>query len=300
MYGQRLEEGPDVAHRSHVVYSALIVMYSWPRSEKKTSVSAPSPGSPISNSTSSPATARGERRRVVAAPPRRRADRVPSIAMSSASGRRARQRRADRLRDPAPVRVAAVQRGLDERRVGDRARDALDALGVAAAHDDAPDAPRALAVADDEQRELAQQRVERLAEAQLVLALGLDAHAARARAMRIAVSFVESWPSTEMRSNERLTQTPSSRSAVSARSAASVCTKQSIVAKLGWIIPAPLACAVSRTVPPGSVDVERDVLVERVGRPDRARRSPRAVVAQLAARPQQARRRPLGRRAARR
>ena len=34
-----------------------------------------------------------------------------------------------------------------------------------------------------------------------------------------------------MRSNERLTQTPSSRSAVSASSAASVCTKQSIVAK---------------------------------------------------------------------
>ena len=34
-------------------------------------------------------------------------------------------------------------------------------------------------------------------------------------AIRIAVSLVESWPSTEMRSNERLTQTPSSRSAVS-------------------------------------------------------------------------------------
>ena len=70
------------------------------------------------------------------------------------------------------------------------------------------------------------------------------------------MSFVESWPSTEMRSNERLTQTPSSRSAVSGCRAASVCTKHSIVAKPGWIIPAPLACAVSRTVPDGSCDLE--------------------------------------------
>ena len=102
---------------------------------------------------------------------------------------------------------------------------------------------------------------------------------------RITVSLVESWPSTEMRSNERLTQTPSSRSAVSALSTASVCTKQSIVAKAGWIIPAPLAWAVRRTVPPGSVDLERRALLERVGghdrrlevarrRPDAARRAP--------------------------
>ena len=65
------------------------------------------------------------------------------------------------------------------------------------------------------------------------------------------MSLVDSWPSTEMRSNERLTQTPSSRSAVSADSAASVCTKHSSVAKAGEIIPAPLACAHSRTVPDG-------------------------------------------------
>ena len=49
-------------------------------------------------------------------------------------------------------------------------------------------------------------------------------------AIRSTVSFVESWPSTVMRSNERLTVTPSSRSAVSAERTASVCTKQSIVA----------------------------------------------------------------------
>ena len=44
------------------------------------------------------------------------------------------------------------------------------------------------------------------------------------------VSLVDSWPSTEMRSNERLTHTPSSRSSVAAGSAASVWTKQNIVA----------------------------------------------------------------------
>src|SRR4051794_29671979 len=52
--GQRLEEGLDI---SHVVYSALIRTYSWPRSEKKTSVSKPSPGRPTTYSTSSRRTA---------------------------------------------------------------------------------------------------------------------------------------------------------------------------------------------------------------------------------------------------
>src|SRR3954467_9464570 len=52
--GQRLEEGCDV---SHVVYSALTVTYSCERSEKKTSVSPPSPGIVSSNSISLPVTA---------------------------------------------------------------------------------------------------------------------------------------------------------------------------------------------------------------------------------------------------
>ena len=66
------------------------------------------------------------------------------------------------------------------------------------------------------------------------------------------MSLVESWPSTLTRSNDRATVTPSSRSAVSADRTASVWMKQSIVANAGEIIPAPLACAVSRTVPDGS------------------------------------------------
>ena len=65
------------------------------------------------------------------------------------------------------------------------------------------------------------------------------------------MSFVESCPSTDARSKLRFTQTPRSRSAVSAASAASVCRKQSIVAKPGEIMPAPLHCALSRTMPAG-------------------------------------------------
>ena len=73
-----------------------------------------------------------------------------------------------------------------------------------AAHHQAGDALGALAVGDDLERELAQQRVERLAE-----------RAARRRsparprtpdappAITNTESFVESWPSTMMRSNER-------------------------------------------------------------------------------------------------
>ncbi len=99
---------------------------------------------------------------------------TPSIATSTASGAVPGMAMPDRLDDPAPVRIAAVQRGLDQRRVGDSVRDTVHRAVVAAAHDDAADPAGALAVAHDVQRELAQQRVERLAEAQLVLGLGLD------------------------------------------------------------------------------------------------------------------------------
>ena len=89
---------------------------------------------------------------------------------------------------------------------------ALHRLLVAAADHDPADAPGALAVADDHQRQLAHERVERLAEAQLVLGLGLDGTPEAPLHCRITVSLVDSWPSTLIRSNERLTQTPSSRS----------------------------------------------------------------------------------------
>ena len=151
-----------------------------------------------------------------------------------------RQRSADGLGDAPPVGVAAVQRGLDQRRVGHRAGDRLDPLRMPAGHDDSPHPSWRPPVAHDVQRELTQQRVQRLAEDRLGLALGLHRDAAGAAAMRIAVSLGRELPVDEMRSNERFTHTPSSRSAVSGPSTASVCTKHSIVAKPGWIIPAPL------------------------------------------------------------
>ena len=98
------------------------------------------------------------------------------------------------------------------------------------------------------------------------------------------MSFVESCPSTEMRSNERFTHTPSSRSAVSGSSAASVCTKQSIVANAGEIIPAPFACALSRTVPDGSSTSSAAFFGERVGRADRLAERAVAVRARARAR----------------
>ena len=77
------------------------------------------------------------------------------------------------------------------------------------------------------------------------------------------MSFVDSCPSTEIRSNDRRTQTPNSRSAVAVSSSASVSTKQSIVAKFGEIMPAPLHCAAIRTVPPASSTASSARLVER-------------------------------------
>src|SRR5436305_5162805 len=58
----------------------------------------------------------------------------------------AHERSADRLRDPAPVRVAAVERCLDQRRVRHGAGRALDVAVRAAANYDAPGAGGALAV----------------------------------------------------------------------------------------------------------------------------------------------------------
>ena len=159
-----------------------MVTYSWERSEKNTSVSAPSPGQRDLVFDFLALQRLLQRGFVVVD---RGAGRAHVDALERdvhRQRRRPRQGRADGLDDPAPVGVAAVQRGLHERRVGDRARDRLDALDVTAAHDHARDPRGALAVGDHHDRELAQQRVERLAEAQLVLALRRDPHAGGAGA----------------------------------------------------------------------------------------------------------------------
>ena len=65
------------------------------------------------------------------------------------------------------------------------------------------------------------------------------------------MSFVLIWPSTVMRSNEPSTARPQAASA--SGTSASVWTKQSMVAKSGSIIPAPLACAETVTPPARTV-----------------------------------------------
>ena len=82
------------------------------------------------------------RARVAAAEPRPRSrprrSSEPSSSASISAGAElvellAGERHPGRLRDPAPVRVAAVERRLDQRRVGDRARDPLGLASPAAA-----------------------------------------------------------------------------------------------------------------------------------------------------------------------
>src|SRR5580692_1076579 len=92
------------------------------------------------------------------------------------------ERSAERLHDPPPVGIAAVQRCLHQRRVGDGTCGCLRAVAIAAAHEHSRHPRGALAVGHHHDRELTQQRVERLAKAQLVLALGGDVHTARTRA----------------------------------------------------------------------------------------------------------------------
>ena len=145
------------------------------------------------------------------------------------------------LRDPAPVRVAAVERRLDQRRVGDRPRDPLGLVVVGRpGHLDPPDPGRALAVGDDLERELQQDRVEQARRAAAAPAAPL--------ACSSTVSLVLIWPSTVIRSNEPATARAQRRVGI-VDDPASVWTKQSMVAKPGSIIPAPLAWAETVTPP---------------------------------------------------
>ena len=156
---------------------------------------------------------------------------------------------------------------------------------VAAGDDHAAGALRALAVAHDQQRELAQERVERLPERSSSSDSGSTRTPLAPRAIRIAVSLVESWPSTEMRSNERLTHTPSSRSAVSRRERGVGLDEAQHRREVGLDHPGALALRAEADGAAGSVTSTR-ALGERVGRADRlrerlvasltARRAPRA------------------------
>src|SRR5919204_2063043 len=246
---ERLEQCPDVAHQ--VVYSALIVTYSWLRSEKKTSVSAPSPGRSTTYSTSSPATfsASSAWSKSTAAP--RAQTRTPSIVTSTASGAvSGRAMPTDctirpQLGSP-PCRAALTSGELATARAASSTAGACPPRTTTRPTRLAPSPSRTMLSASW-RKSASSAWPKRSSPSDS----GSTATPLSPEHMRITVSLVDSCPSTEMRSNERLTHTPSRRSAVSADSSASVCTKHSSVANDGWIMPAPLACAQRRTVPPG-------------------------------------------------
>ena len=310
MYGQRLEQRGDVAHAAlvvaHVVYSALIVTYSWPRSEKKTSVSAPLAAAGRSRTRPRrPATACGERRLVVGAHRAGRADLARPrsrcrAASGAASGSAPPTACAIRPQFGSPPCSAVLTSG----ELATARADALDRVAVAAAHDDAADPLGALAVArrSAARAGAAARRAPRRS-ASSSSRLGLD----RARRSRRSPSGSRCRSSRagrrrEMRSNERLTRHAeqqvgglggrarrrSGRSRASSRSSAGSS-------------PRPCTARSSRTVPPGSSTSQRRALLERVGRLDRggevARRRRRAA---RRARPRSPSARRLGRRAARR
>ena len=250
-----------------------MVTYSCERSEKKTSVSAPSPGSTTSYSTSSPATALGQRGCVVAGPPPRRAD----LDVLDADVER--QRRRVRAAPPPTACAIRPQFGsppcsaaLTSGELATARATRSTTSSVAAAHDHAADPLGALAVAHDRAARACAARVQRLAEAQLVVGLGRDAHAAGAA--RPAGSRCRWWRAARRRrcgrTSARRTRRAAgrrSRAPAPRRSARSRASSRSA----GEIIPAPLACAVSRTVPDGSATSSLDLFGERVGGADRLR-----------------------------
>ena len=71
-----------------------------------------------------------------------------------------------------------MESGLHERRVCHRARDALDVWAAAPVDNDAANPHRPLSVADDRDRERAQQPVQGLTEAKYVVALWIDGYTA--------------------------------------------------------------------------------------------------------------------------
>ena len=115
-----------------------------------------------------------------------------------------------------------------------------------------------------------QQRVERLAEAQLVLALGLHAHAAGAGAHQHRGVVGRELPvdrgAVEGALDAHAEQQVGGLGAEIVRRSA---TKHSIVAKCGEIIPAPLHCAFRRTRPRRQLHLEVGTLLEGVRRLDR-------------------------------
>ena len=188
------------------------------------------------------------------------------------------QRLARGLEDAAEVGVARrAARVFTSGEFGDRARDGLRRRRVAA-HDDArrPAAP-------PRRRPRSRSRAGAAARPSPRRARSSSASPAATRtpeapfASTNTVSLVESWPSTADAVERALhAARPRAGRASRRRRAASVCTKQNIVAKRGEIMPAPFACADSRTVPARELHLEAGALGPAVGGHDRRGEARRA------------------------
>ena len=149
-----------------------------------------------------------------------------------------------------------------------------------AAHHDPRDPPGALAVGDHHDRELAQQRVERLAEAQLVLALRGDAHAAGPGAHQDRGVVGRELPVHRCAVERALHAHPNSRSAVSAGKRGVGLDEAQHRREPRRDHPRALALGVQPDRPRRQLDLQARPLLERVGGLDRLLEVPVAVAAQ--------------------
>ena len=187
---------------------------------------------------------------------------------------------------PAPVRVAAEQSALDERRVGDRARDRLGRARRRRAPRAARRASRLRRRRRSRSRAASAARRARRRTAARRRCRASPSTPDAPLAIMNTESLVESWPSTEMRSNERSiagieqaierrrvdARRPSRRSRASSR-------------RTARSSPRPSPARDSRTAPPRERQLEARVLRPAVGRQDRVREVARRSRSATPARP---------------
>ena len=143
-----------------------------------------------------------------------------------------------RLGDPAPVGVAAVERGLDERRVGDRPR---DPLGLLVARGLARPRARPTRVAPSPSATISSASCSSTASSS-PSGSGAPGRAGRLQQHGVVGAHLAVDGDPLERARDRRRAGPRR----GPRRTASVCTKQSMVAKPGSIIPAPFAWAETR------------------------------------------------------
>ena len=163
--------------RRYVRYSALILTYSADRSQVHT-VARCAPPAPRSTSIARSLPVRYSaalRRELVERPAvLEQHQRADLHARAVEHERRARS--AGRRDQAAPVRIAAVHRGLDERRVGDRPRRHPGVgIGRGAGDRDRDQLGRAFAAAHDAERQLVRHRAERLEQRRIEVLVDGDA-----------------------------------------------------------------------------------------------------------------------------